>query len=626
MKHTIFAFVAPDAAADTVLPELEFYTWKRFDAADMPPETAWATFSAAVKAFRPVGFFSIGASFEAFPWLMRAPHSVKRLWIHLSSMDSFSPNMVPNNWIHTVKGHEYSAANPLVSVFTTTFDSGDKILRPLRSLQAQTYSNWEWVIWDDSKDQITYQRLLAMAEQDLRIKVFKAPQHSGFIGHVKRLAASTCTGQWLVEVDHDDELEPRLLQWIVGAGQSAENPDFVYCDTCEIYEDSLQSHCYGDESAFGFAGNMWTYAARPGGTSEWYIQYLCPEVNPKTLSHIVGVPNHVRAWRRDFYHAIGGHNELLAVADDYDLILRSFLHGKWCYLPVLGYWQYRNAGGNNFTFKRNALIQHAVAWLADKYAPACEGRYMAVAGAGRGAPRTRLCWHDENRQWPTPSTCTTWLPTASYETTLSIVMPTYNRPADMRAAVESIAAQTDGNWLLYIVGDKCPVLEATMRQLTADWLGTDKAPLLQRIHWWNLRERQGRLGTIGRNYALRLMVKTKWVTYLDDDNTWATNHISSLRPGMAGEYDFVLASLMVQGRPIICDRAVLGRVDSSALCHRHALVDEHGYWPVRHIEYANEIQFARPWLSRPFYATKQPTVNYNTKYNAQTYESIMALA
>jgi hypothetical protein len=56
----------------------------------------------------------------------------------------------------------------------------------------------------------------------------------------------------------------------------------------------------------------------------------------------------------------------LSVADDYELILRSYLEGKWCHIRECGYWQYRNADGN-FTFIRNSLIQHNVAFIYQKY-------------------------------------------------------------------------------------------------------------------------------------------------------------------------------------------------------------------------------------------------------------------
>jgi hypothetical protein len=71
-----------------------------------------------------------------------------------------------------------------------------------------------------------------------------------------------------------------------------------------------------------------------------------PNINPKTIRHIVGVPNHVRAWRRDVYFQIGGHNRDLSIADDYELIVRTFLHTKMCKIAELGYIQFIHDSGD----------------------------------------------------------------------------------------------------------------------------------------------------------------------------------------------------------------------------------------------------------------------------------------
>ena len=41
------------------------------------------------------------------------------------------------------------------------------------------------------------------------------------------------------------------------------------------------------------------------------------------------MPNHCRVWNRDTYHKIRGHSRHISVADDYELIVKTFLETKF---------------------------------------------------------------------------------------------------------------------------------------------------------------------------------------------------------------------------------------------------------------------------------------------------------
>lgn len=290
---------------------------------------------------------------------------VRRRWVHLPQEIPVAVNVLTPVFT-AVLGHPLDKDHPLISVITTTFRSGKKIFRPLRSLLSQGYTNWEWIIWDDSPadDTETYKQLLELQKQDLRIQVYRAPRPSTVIGCMKRRAAVMSSGEYIVEVDHDDDIHKDLFQWIVDAGRKYPDAGFFYTDCAELTEETYEPAGYGDFFAFGYSGHYNTW-------SDFHKQYVqsayAPPPNPKTLSHIVGVPNHVRVWRRELYDRVGKHNSELSVADDYELMLRSWLGGKWCHIRACGYYQYRNRDGN-FTFIRNSLIQHNVANIYQHYA------------------------------------------------------------------------------------------------------------------------------------------------------------------------------------------------------------------------------------------------------------------
>jgi hypothetical protein len=193
--------------------------------------------------------------------------------------------------------------------------------------------------------------------------------------------------------------------------------------------------------------------------------------------------------------------------------------------------------------------------------------------------------------------------------------------------MRSVCAQTDKDWILYVVGDKCPVLTEVMTHVDQH---ADIRPFLPRIRWWNLSTQSKKWGAVSRNYGLAMLSKTDWVAYLDDDNQWTPEHLSSLRACASANpnAEAVFGSLLVEGKPIVCSQAVFGRVDASSFMHKRSLVSEFGLWPVDNVTYANDWKFVEPWVqagvSMAF--TEQPTLVYNTSTNAQTYDSILALS
>jgi glycosyltransferase involved in cell wall biosynthesis len=625
MKINLFLFKRKE---DTFsIPSLEHYEWKIFNETDFVQANAspYEIFSKFMHLYKPLGFYTVGPDSildKEFSFLNQCSYIVKRLWVHLENFDSFDDTFPPNNIFTTIHKHRYAEDNPLLSIITSTFHSGEKILRPLRSLQAQSYTNWEWILWDDSKDSKTYEELLKMAEKDYRIHVFKAPQPSGYIGEMKRLAAGCAKGEWLVEVDHDDDLHENLLEWIVQASKDHPDVNFIYTDSTEVYENGT-CHYYGDNFAFGFGANVNCWKS-----GRWYTQIVTQGQNPRTMSHIVGVPNHVRAWKTTFYDSIGKHNPLLSVGDDYELLVRSFLKGKWLHIPLCGYFQYRNDGGNNFTFLRNALIQHNVHWTYEKYKLDILKHFQDIGTPLESPLPYGPCWYVDQDHFPRNEVY--WLPKPfDTKTTISIILPTYNRPEDMKTAVHSILDQTDTDWILYIVGDRCPTLEKTMDSLTKELLcNPQKRKFLAQINWWNLGEQKHMWGAVSRNYGLKMLCKTDWVTYLDDDNSWTPYHLSSLRKTSEEnpEATYILSSFLVEGKEIQVTKPEFGRVDASSFMHKRKLAEKYGYWPMTNVGYANDWDFVKRWAKETFAVTQEATLLYNTKYNEQTYESILQLA
>ncbi len=289
-----------------------------------------------------------------FPNLAKAPFEIRRSWLHYDILPDLAQlgTDAYDCYLRNVFKESETADNPLVTVFTAAYKTGEKISRPFLSLLEQIYTNWEWIIVDDSDDRgETFKRLKDLAKKDHRIQVFKPWEHSGIIGKVKNWACSLGKGQILVELDHDDALTDNALDYVVRGFKQFPGAGFLYTDCAEIFEDG-RNLTYRKGWAFGYGS--YTDVEYKG---KLYKSGNAPNMNAKTIRHIISMPNHIRAWRRSFYESIGGHNKELHVADDYEIMVRSFLKTRMVRVPKLCYIQYIS---NTTQRARNKDIQRHV--------------------------------------------------------------------------------------------------------------------------------------------------------------------------------------------------------------------------------------------------------------------------
>ena len=229
---------------------------------------------------------------------------------------------------------------------------------------------------DDSTDESTTQLVRMLARDDSRISVICGGKHSGFIGEVKRKAFRAAEGEILVELDHDDELTENCLQLIVDGFDEYPECGFSYTECAEVNADGSPVK-YGDTYAFGYGSYRpypYMYRGKP------YLVTNYPQINQKTMRHIVGVPNHARAWTKQAYELSGGHNPDLFVCDDYELILRTFLKTRMLHIRHLGYIQNRIEGNSNTHITRNAEIQRQVAIFSSAYSTRIDLRAKEILG------------------------------------------------------------------------------------------------------------------------------------------------------------------------------------------------------------------------------------------------------
>lgn len=245
---------------------------------------------------------------------------------------------------------ERSLTRPTFSLFTPSYNSYHKILRVYNSLQKQTLIDWEWIIVDDSPDDKNFDFLRNNFSNDKRIRFFRKSSNNGSIGNVKNETIGLCRGKYVLEMDHDDELMPYVLEESADIFEKNQDIGFIYYDCACIYENG-QNQWFGDFICKGYGGY---YSQKYEGN--WRLIYITPNINNITMSHLVCCPNHPRIWRRQTLMNMGSYCEYLPICDDYEIILRTSISTKIAKVHKLGYIQYMNESNNNFSLIRNSEI------------------------------------------------------------------------------------------------------------------------------------------------------------------------------------------------------------------------------------------------------------------------------
>lgn len=98
----------------------------------------------------------------------------------------------------------------LVSIITPSYNTALYIAETIRSVQAQTYTNWEMIIVDDCSTDNT-DEIVAPFLADGRIRYLKNEKNSG-AAVSRNYALREATGRWIAFLDSDDVWMPDKLE------------------------------------------------------------------------------------------------------------------------------------------------------------------------------------------------------------------------------------------------------------------------------------------------------------------------------------------------------------------------------------------------------------------------------
>jgi len=249
-----------------------------------------------------------------------------------------------------------------VSIITPTHDARF-LVECYKSLRRQTIKDWEWIVVLNGKAKVED------VPDDPRVRVVRFPGRVMGVGHIKGFAFRQAKGDILLELDHDDLLTPDALAETIAAFADPEI-GFVYSDWADFADDGRPVTYRRADTRPNWDACGWKFYDLKGieCVRAW-------EPSAAALSLVFYAPNHLRAWRRSVYEAAGGHSANLEVADDHDLLVRTFLLSRMRHIPKCLY-LYRVHKTNTWSPRTGSItsLTNAIRdrWLADLVLRECE--------------------------------------------------------------------------------------------------------------------------------------------------------------------------------------------------------------------------------------------------------------
>lgn len=167
----------------------------------------------------------------------------------------------------------------------------------LNSISAQTYENWQAILYDGRSTSAATLEVLTEAEAlDSRFRVFRGEENLGIAGNTNR-ALSLAETEFVLLCDHDDLLSPealwRMAEGILLPDEQGNPPDMLFSDEDRMTEDGrtrMDPHWKTDYAPVSLLSH----------------NYIC----------------HLTAVRRSLLLEIGGLRDGFEGSQDHDLFLR----------------------------------------------------------------------------------------------------------------------------------------------------------------------------------------------------------------------------------------------------------------------------------------------------------------
>ena len=100
----------------------------------------------------------------------------------------------------------------LISIIIPTYNCGEYLPETIKSLQKQTYANWEAICVDDGSTDNTLQVIKSLQLEDSRLSVYTRTVLPKGGSHCRNIGLQHAKGDYVIFLDGDDLLTPTCLE------------------------------------------------------------------------------------------------------------------------------------------------------------------------------------------------------------------------------------------------------------------------------------------------------------------------------------------------------------------------------------------------------------------------------
>jgi glycosyltransferase involved in cell wall biosynthesis len=126
--------------------------------------------------------------------------------------------------------------NPLVSIIIPVFNRPKELASALRSVSAQTFSDWEVIVVDDASTDASSEIAFQVGPRG-KVRVIRHEKNEG-PSEARNSGISAARGRYVSFLDSDDSWHPEKLRKQVEMVEADSDPDMVFCATqTVVYRD-----------------------------------------------------------------------------------------------------------------------------------------------------------------------------------------------------------------------------------------------------------------------------------------------------------------------------------------------------------------------------------------------------